>query len=220
MAKYGVFIIESLRSDDYFDGENLHEILKLSLIASKYHWVDTYDEFVNRLEDFKKSNFRYLHISCHADRTGIEINGQEISYGKLASLLKGKVMGKRLFLSACKASNIDIAAKILIRNLATSLIGTPIDLDFDKAALFWPSFYHVMHENNFEKMDSSNIKKTLKRCVELFGIPINYYTRLRGGNQKIRRYKFRKGERTDNREILVKIKQIHIDARSNIKRKI
>lgn len=220
MAQYGVFIIESLRSDDYFDGENLHEILKLSEINSIYNWVDSYDDFINSLEEFGRSNFRYLHLSFHADKEGIEINGEGISYSKLAVLLKGKIAKKRLFLSACKASNIEIAAKILVKNLATSLIGTPIDLCFDKAALFWPSFYHVMHENNVEKMDNENLRITLKRCVELFGVPINYYTRLRYKKNRIRRYKFRKGRRTDNREISVIYKRIEIDARSSIKRQI
>jgi hypothetical protein len=58
MTKYGVYIIEFLRFNDYTDGENLHEILKLSLIPTEYKWVDTKEELEEALLYFNKSNFR------------------------------------------------------------------------------------------------------------------------------------------------------------------
>lgn len=146
MTKYGIFIIESLRSEDFFDGENLSEVIALSEIDTIYKEVVSYEDLKFKLQEFEASHYRYLHLSCHADLDGIEINGEEISYDTLSSLLGNKLVGKRLFLSACRAGNIDFAARAIYKNRAISIIGTPTDLYFKKSVLFWPVFYHVIHE--------------------------------------------------------------------------
>ncbi len=43
--KYGVFIIESLNDDDYFDGKILKEILELSQVNVQYRVVKDKLEF-------------------------------------------------------------------------------------------------------------------------------------------------------------------------------
>lgn len=84
---------------------------------------------------------------------------------------------------------------------AQSVIGTPIILFFDKAALFWPAFYHVINEVDDTKMNKRNISDTMKKCVDLFQIPINYYHGINGEPRRLRRYKFRPNERTTNKKI-------------------
>jgi len=123
MTTYGVYIIEFLRSTDYTDGENLHEILKLSLVPTTYKWVDTKSDLKAALNDFNKSNFRYLHISCHADATGFELNGDDITNAEFEQLTKDLLNDKRIFLSACEAANRDLAKRMVINNTAYSLIG-------------------------------------------------------------------------------------------------
>lgn len=196
-TQYGIFIIESLRGEDYFDGENLHEILKLSGIRAEYREAESTKDFANSLQEFKDSNFRYLHISCHGDMQGFEINGETIDNNELLRIFRGKLNGRRVFLSSCKGGNRNIAT-VVSKCRGQSLIGTPIDLYFDKAALFWPSFYHVINCAENEKMNRASISSTLKRCVELFEIPINYYHTSERNQRKLRRYKFRAGERTIN----------------------
>lgn len=201
---YGVYIIESLRSNDYFDGDNLSQILTLSKINNKYAWVDTIDDFIMELNKFSESNYRYLHLSFHGDMDGIEINGQEITNTRLAGLLKPIIKGKRLFMSSCRGSNMNLASKLIVKCRAVSLIGTPIDLKFDKAALFWPAFYHVVNDLDSNKMNQKSIRSTLKKCVDLFRIPINYYHNLREyPTNHVRRVKFRPNKWTDNRIIKV-----------------
>lgn len=213
MTKYGIFIIESLRSEDFFDGENLSDVLELSEIPRVYHWVDSVEDLKLKLEEFEVSQYRYLHLSCHADLDGIEINGEDISYDTLSSLLGKKIEGKRLFLSACKAGNIDFAARTISKNHAISMIGTPIDLTFKKSVLFWPVFYHVLHEIDEKKMSRENIISTLQKCVDLLGVPINYYSSISNSSQKMRRLRLRKNHKTDTRVIEIIHKQIKIDAR-------
>jgi hypothetical protein len=140
MTKFGVFIIESLRGDDYFDGKTLAEILNLSHIPVTYKWADTKENLIIQLKLFKKSNMRYLHLSCHADEQGIEINSDFISNKELQDMFDGILNKRRIFMSACKGANRDLATRVIMANGAYSLIGTPINLRFDKSALFWPAF--------------------------------------------------------------------------------
>jgi len=200
MSEYGVFIIENLRGDDFFDGENLHDILELSRIKNIYKEVHDKDEFIAVIDEFKTSNLRYLHISCHADMDGIEINGEEITNLELSKVFKNKITKKRIFLSACKGGNRNIATAVT-RCGGRSVIGTPIDLHFDKAALFWPSFYHVINCADNSKMNKKSIRDTLRKCVDLFEIPVNYYHGIKGEPKQLRRYKFRFNEKTINKLI-------------------
>ncbi len=207
MTKYGVYIIESLRGDDYFDGETLHEILELSHIPSIYKWADSIDELKSHLNDFNKSNYRYLHLSCHADETGIEINGDSITNSELQIFTKNILRNKRLFLSACKGANRDLASKIIVTNQAYSLIATPVNLRFDKSVLFWPSFYHTINEIDSRKMRRQHIIDVLKKCVDLFKVPINYYSKINGDKNFLWRLKIRENQRIDNRKIKRNLKQ-------------
>ena len=202
MAKYGVYIIEFLRADDkYFDGEALHEIIQLSGIPTEYKWADTVEDFKRFLKDFKKKNFRYLHISCHADETGLEINGGDILNEEFQDLTKGYLENKRVFLSACKGANRDLASRVIVGNNAWSLLGIPINLRFDKSALFWPAFYHLINEIDTRKMVRRDIEETVKKCVDLFSVPANFYARIGASKTHIRRLKIRQNEATDNRKI-------------------
>ena len=200
MSEYGIFIVENLRGVDYFDGENLHDILNLSHIKNEYREVLDKDDFVKAISEFNLSNLRYLHLSCHADMNGIEINGEEITNFELSKIFKNKIKKRRIFLSACKGGNRNIATAVQ-KCGGRSVIGTPIDLDFDKAALFWPAFYHVINCIDSSKMNKQSISNTLKKCVDLFEIPINYYHGISAEPRYLRRYKFRHNMRTANNRI-------------------
>lgn len=214
MAKYGIYIIESLRSSDkYFDGENLSKILKLSGIENIYYWVKSVEEFINGINQFSESDYRYLHMSCHADENGIEINGETICNEKLLSIFGAKLKGKRLFMAACKGANKNLGYKLITDIGATSLIGTPINLRFDKSALFWPAFYHAINEVDKSRMIRSGIKITLRRCVQLFNIPIDYYSSVKNTRNRIVLFKFRQGKRTITKKLEITYKQISRNTR-------
>jgi hypothetical protein len=205
MDKYGIFIIESLRSeDDYFDGENLHNILKLAKIDSIYHEVLSLVDFIDKIEKFVDSGYRYLHLSCHGDESGIEINGEKISNGRLIEIFNGRLFKKRLFMSACQGANKELGYNLITKVGATSLIGTPINLGFDKAALFWPSFYYAVNEADNKKMQAEKINLIIRRCVQLFNIPIDYYSAVKNHRNRILLFKFRKGKNLTCKKIEIK----------------
>jgi hypothetical protein len=203
MTDYGIYIIEFLRPEDYLDGYILHEILKLSLIPTEYKWVGNKEELIETLEDFDKTKFRYLHISCHADETGFEINGGEITNAEIQELTANILDNKRLFLSACKGANRDLASRIISNNRANSLLGIPIKLHFDKSVLFWSSFYHLINEVDATSMKREQIIDIVKKCVNLFNIPVNYYSKIKNSSTYMRRLKIR-ASHIDNRRIKVK----------------
>jgi hypothetical protein len=132
----------------------------------------------------------------------LEINGDEISNADFQQLTKKLLKDKRVFLSACKGGNRDLASRLVSKNNAYSLVGVPINLYCDKSALFWPSFYHLINEVDQIAMKREQIIDILKKCVDLFNVPINYYSRIKNSSTHMRRLKIRRGQ-TDNRKIKV-----------------
>jgi len=183
---YGVFIIESLREGEFKDGEHLNAVLELCRINSFYKSVSSKPEFLQALVDFNKSGFRYLHISCHADQKGLEIGGEDVPSEELLAGLKGNINGRRVFLSACKGSNLLMATIVIGKCRGQSVIGSPDD----KAALFWPSFYYVVNRIDKEKMNQRSLSKSIQKCIDLFDVSINYYHRSKRARH-LKRYKFR-----------------------------
>jgi len=76
-----VFIIESVKpeekKDNIFEGDIIAQILHLGgYVDYKYYYVKTKDEFEKRIAEFGKSNFKYLHLSCHGWEDGKGISTQ------------------------------------------------------------------------------------------------------------------------------------------------
>ena len=199
---YGVFIIESLENDDYFDGDNLNGILNVAEIPAVYHTALSKTHLKELLGDFRLSKFRYLYLSCHANESGIDINGEDISNKELQEMA-GSMPDVRIFMSACKGASRPLAKLMIGSSKILSLIGSPDDIDQDKAAVFWPAFFYVMKELDEEKMIRSNISTTLKKLVDLFNLPINYYSKINGDIHRLRQLKIRPNKSTDNKKITI-----------------
>ncbi len=177
MSKKGVFIIESLDFDDekndFFEGEFLSRILKLGGIDTKYYYIRTKKELKEVLEIFKKSNYRYLHLSCHGSKKSIETTLDPIDFKTFSKLVTPYLDSKRLFISACSAVNEKLATKIFPKVKCYSLIGFNKDVQFNDAAITWASFYHVMFKKH--RTTSRDISPLLEKLSELYQIPINYF---------------------------------------------
>lgn len=187
---YAVYIIES--SDlHYKDGQKLREILDLIDFPCHYVAVSNLKEFANAIEEFNQIGFRYLHLSCHADMDGIQIRDTLIDNKDLVPICKGKLSKKRVFLSACKASNLKLATALIERCGAQSIIGSPQNLPFITAATFWPAFYHKVQELDTQSLNRKSLTRILRACVNFFGISINYYHQSKKENRLVRT-KFRK----------------------------
>ena len=52
---------------------------------------------------------------------------------------------------------------------------TSRNINFDDAAAFWVSFYHLMFKANRNSMKRKDLRLRITHLSELFGEPINYY---------------------------------------------
>ncbi len=183
-TKPGVFIIESLDPDDEgngrFEGSIISRILRLHGKQPKYCYVRTEKEFQTAVRQFKKSQYRYLHISAHANEEGMcTTNLDEIDYADLAEMLNPLLSGRRLFLSACSMVHEDLAREILPKSGCYSVVGPTEDIYFSDSAIVWSSIYHLMFSENSKGMSHKVLKKKLKKVCALFGVEFGYYSKSR-----------------------------------------
>ncbi|MCG6191462.1 hypothetical protein [Maribellus maritimus] len=207
--KYGIFIIESLKNDDDKDGKILHEILDVCQIKNKYLEIVTKQELITALSDFKKSNYRYLHLSFHANEYGFELTDSTfITNSDFSEIISLDFKKRRIFMSSCKSGNINFAGELITKNKIYSIIGSPEPIRFDKSLLFYPTFYHLMNEYDEKKMLKRDLKKSIRAGSNLFKIPIHYYAFLRKNKiwneEEVREYKFIPNNKLENNRIRVK----------------
>ncbi|UZS00217.1 hypothetical protein [Chondrinema litorale] len=199
--KYGIFIIESLGESDDKDGKILKNILDVCCIESKYSEINTKSQLIEVIEEFQKSEFRYLHISCHANVNGFGLNDKSfIKNSEFSEIIGDRIPKRRIFMSACEAGNIDLAGKLITINKIYSLIGSPEVIGFDKSLLFYPTLYHILNEHDEMKMKKKELLKSIRGGVNLFNIPIHYYAFLKKdgiwNENEIREYIFKPNKKT------------------------
>ncbi len=178
-TKAQVFILESLRLDDEkherFEGRVLRGILNLSEKPAAYYYIRTARELSRLMAVFDSSNFRYLHISCHANSKGMSTTFDSVSFRQLGEILRPHLNHRRLFLSACEMATKDLAIEILEGSDCYSLIGPAETVTFSDAALLWSSFYHLMFKTDESVMRGKWIRTHLKSTATLFGVRMNYF---------------------------------------------
>lgn len=177
-----VFIIESLDPDDEgngrLEGNSITHLLRLHGKRPIYHYVRTRESFEEALVKFSESNYRYLHISAHAESEGlITTNQDEIDYDELAHLLGAGLKNKRLFLSACSLVHEDMAKEMITKTDCVSVVGPRDNIRFSDAAVFWPAIYHKMFTAKSHSMSHVDLKNNLQDVANLFEVEIGYFSR-------------------------------------------
>ncbi len=182
----GVYIIETLAISDEdavtSEGSMIYQILSLAHVDCMYKYVRTIHEFKYFLEEFRKSRYRYLHISCHGSADRIATTLEEIPFDELTKILKPCYLdNRRLFLSACLAANEHLARLILNETQCYSVVGHGEEVRMDAAAIFWSSFYFAMLADNQSKMLRQDVRSVLRQCSLLYHLPVSYFTKDRNG---------------------------------------
>jgi len=174
-----VFIIESLKFRDeergYYEGQIISDILRLNQKQSKYYYIRTKKELKAVLDKFRDSNYRYLHLSCHANRREMATTLDSIPFSELASLLKPYLNERRLFVSACEMVNINLANLLLPGSGCFSLMGPATRIAFGDAAIIWASLYHLMFNHARDIMKRKILLLYGKCLTTVFGTPLNFY---------------------------------------------
>ncbi len=192
-----VFIVESLSLEDEAarrqEGAILSRMLKLSgKVNTKYFYIRTERELEEIVDLFDDSQHRYLHLSCHADRTSMDTTFDCISFKKLGEMLRPCLRNRRVFVSACEMANRNLAEQLLSGTGCYSLIGPSKAINFDDAAAFWVSFYHLMFKANERGMGRKNLQWCITELSALFGEPINYFSSSKSAKKGFKRVRSRR----------------------------
>lgn len=180
-----LFIIESLDIEDEYndclEGQRLRTMLAMSGKECKYFYIRTKKEFCEILGEFAESRYRYLHLSCHGGRSG-KTMGLWTTYDHLAFPTLGKILTpyikkRRVFVSACNAAKPALAENLLAKTGCYSVMGPSESIDFDDAALFWATFYHLMFRKDTERMKRKDIEKIGRKVADLFDVRMRLWLR-------------------------------------------
>lgn len=174
--KNGVFIIESNtlenEEEETFEGNILKNVLELTGIEVKYFYIRTKLELKVIVKEFRKSNYKYLHLACHADEKGIDLTLERVNLRELKNTLGENFEKKRLFLSACSIGNGRIG-KVFEGTGFRSISAFDDEVYFDSAAIFWSTFYHLLSKK--KRKNDSSIQKIFEDISEMFDCyPVHY----------------------------------------------
>lgn len=178
MSKAEVFIIESLKfkeEQDYREGEMIHRALRMFLKDPRYCYVRTVAEFKHFIAEFVKSDYRFLHVSCHGKKAGVSTTLESMTTNEFAAIVGPALEGKRLFLSTCQAATRAMAEAVFAIGGCTSLAGPVGRINFDDSVILWTSFYHLMFKEDAEKMVRERIKQNLGICAKMVGEKVTFY---------------------------------------------
>ena len=177
-TKADVFVIESLTFDDeersHGEGQFLSHILRLADHNYKYFYIRTKTELQEVLDRFESSRYRYLHISCHANRNGIALTLDDLTVSELGDILRPYIENRRVFFSACELATDRLASALLKESGCYSVIAPAEPVRFDAAALFWASLYHLMFRNDQTAMTRDDLAKNLKALSSVKGARIRF----------------------------------------------
>ena len=181
MSQPEIFIIESLDFKDEkaerFEGRVISQILRLSGKQCEYYYIRTKRELKNLLEQFKSTHYRYLHLSCHGSSNSIFTTLDPIPFTELGPLLKPFLRKRRLFLSACSATNSALADAIMPGSGCYSILGPDQDIYFNDAAILWASFYHVMFNADSQLMKYKTIKAKAQEVSDMYRVRLKLIAR-------------------------------------------
>jgi hypothetical protein len=192
-----LFIIESLTLDDEEnarqEGEILSRMLRLAgKTRTKYFNIRTKRELEEIVALFDESRYRYLHLSCHANDSEMGTTFDTVSFKQLGAMLRPCLEKRRVFVSACEMANLRLANLLLPGSGCRSLVGPARDINFDDAAAFWVSFYHLMFRANEGGMGRKDLEWCITDLAALYGEPVNYFTASRSAKQGFKRVPSRK----------------------------
>jgi hypothetical protein len=179
-----IFIVESLRIGDEkkekFEGKILRDMLKLQGKDSIYYYLRTKQELIKILKEFSKSDYRYLHISCHANDQAMDTTFDTISFSELGEILesvRNEEVKRRIFLSACEMASPYLAVEIIPKSHCKSILGPSISPRFDQAAIFWSSFYYLMFKKNPDGMNDDDLVDNAEIAAKMVGMKLNFFKR-------------------------------------------
>ena len=174
------FILESLSLEDEAadrrDGRLLFEQLRLQGRSPRYYYFRTPEELAHLAVEYRKSAYRYLHLSCHGNEVTLQFTFGTMTFDDFATAFCKRIDNRRLFISGCSLGNQAFADKVYAKNGGMySIIAPTTTVRFDQSAVFWTSFYFLMHSYDGGSMKAAQLTEALKRLSELFEVSVAFF---------------------------------------------
>lgn len=182
-SSVGIFIIESLDLKDeekgLFEGKILEQVLKMINIPVQYRYIRTKQELKVMIEQFEKSGYRYLHLSCHGNSSGIgmTLDKYSFSFAEFKNMFEKAGIKKRLFLSSCSVLATDKIKNELFGSDFISIIGPRTDIKFSDAMIFWASMYQQLFRVQQQFLRNDDIFEITSKLSKVFNLDIVYLGR-------------------------------------------
>ena len=187
------FIIESLGTKDINDGKIFYDSLNsIKILNPIYTSVDNFNQLIEALQEFEKSNYINLLISTHGDHENLILNGEVVNTYDLFDV-NIKLNNRRIYMSSCKGGSF-LFAKYFIKKGGYSVIGTPDNLSQFIAVAMWPTFLVLIEQINDFITNFSELDKSLRLIVKIYRIRMHYYSFVRGSD-KMKEYIYKPGEK-------------------------
>jgi hypothetical protein len=138
-----VCIVESLNfldEETRREGRILAQALTLSGKRPHYTYVRNSRELECFVEEFSRSTYRYMHLSCHGNEKQFWTTLDAIGWRDFVQLLAPIKGRRRLFISSCLACTPAFGRALLNESEWLSVVGPAGKIAFDDATLFWTSF--------------------------------------------------------------------------------
>jgi len=197
MSKPEVFIVESLTFEDEeagrLEGRIISQIHGLGGKECKYFYIRTKRELQEILKKFEESQYRYLHLSCHGSPEALNLTLDNLPFAVFAAIAVPYLRNRRLFLSACSATNDRLARCIMPNSGCYSILGPNQNIAFDDAAVLWASFYHVMFHDDQTAMKARAITLKAQELASLYQVPLTLVTH----SKREQHYELKKIKPTD-----------------------
>lgn len=174
-----VFILESLTVIDErkkrFEGRVLADVLRMCGKSPEYFYFRTERELEELILEFRRSGYRYLHLSCHGNDSEIATTYGTVTYQRFAEITAGHLQNRRLFVSACEVGNELFSELVAARNRGMYSIASPmVTIPFDKAVALWSALYVHMFSVNDTHQKAKHINDALTPLCNLFNIPFMF----------------------------------------------
>lgn len=174
-----VFILESLTVVDErkkrFEGRVLANVLRMCGKSPEYFYFRTEQELGELIIEFRRSGYRFLHLSCHGNDTDIATTYGNVPYARFAEIVAGHLQNRRLFVSACEVGNKLFSDLVTARNRGMYSIASPrVAIPFDKAVALWSSLYVHTFSVDAEFVKAKHIQEALDSLCSLFNIPFMF----------------------------------------------
>jgi hypothetical protein len=174
------FILESLtladEASERRDGKLLFEQLRLQGRNPRYYYFRTAEELRHLAVEYRNSGYRYLHLSCHGNETTLQFTFGAMSFAEFAQTFEKRIDNRRLFISGCSLGNRSFADTVYATNGGMySIIAPTTAVRFDQSAVFWTSFYYLMHSVDEESMKWPQVEEALRRLSELFEVSVAFF---------------------------------------------